>query len=185
MGRSTDRKSERQGELLRLSQRTGIQLLTARWKMKRLEKRKPASLEKMLRSLTNLPQAKMPEFFTLTKLSTLTCPWANLRKEPTGWQQHRGKSTDETWATTVVDTIEARFCLNLHHLPADASPLCLRPGLVLEHSSKNEFQGEPVREQENSWQTGTATKEVGAARPEGEELWQKLQLPLRCWCEDP
>ena len=43
-------------------------------------KRKTASLEKRLRPLTNLTQAKLPEFFTLTKLSTLTCPWINLRR---------------------------------------------------------------------------------------------------------
>merc|ERR1712012_1016083 len=75
---------------------------------------------------------------------------------------------------------------NLHHLPAAVPPsLCIRPGPLLEHSSKNEFQGEPVREQENSWQTGTATKEVGSIRPEGEKLCPKRHLPFGCWCEDP
>merc|ERR1712012_483456 len=109
-----------------------------------------------------------------------------LVKEPTGWQQHRGKSTDESLATTVGDAIKARFCLNLHHLPAAAPPsLCTRPGLLLEHSSKDGFQGEPeVRDPENSWQTGTTTKEVGSIRPEGEKLCPKRHLPFCCWCED-
>ena len=55
-------------------------LLYTRWKEKRLEKRKPAALDKRLRSMTNLAQANLPEFFTLTKLSTSTCPWINLRR---------------------------------------------------------------------------------------------------------
>ena len=55
-------------------------LLYTRWKEKRLEKRKPAALDKRLRSMTNLAQANLPEFFTLTKLSTLTCPWIKLRR---------------------------------------------------------------------------------------------------------
>ena len=55
-------------------------LLYTRWKEKRLEKRKPAALDKRLRSMTNLAQANLPEFFTLTKLSTLISPWVNLRR---------------------------------------------------------------------------------------------------------